>query len=111
MNAAVLYGGLYRVVSRDATVLCVELCDASHPVFKAHFENNPILPGFMQIDIVAQCLGKRVTSISQAKFMKPVRPQERICFEIKESERSVQIRVNDTGGNRVSDLKLLWSDY
>ena len=102
--------GIYRIVEHDGTRTVLELSDASHPVFKAHFENNPILPGFMQIDIIAAVMKKRVRAISMAKFMKPVLPGMTLIYTVAEGEKTTRIRVQGVQGESFSDIKLLWSD-
>ena len=108
MSTALLETGIFTVISRDDNGITVRLSDASHPVFKAHFEGNPILPGFMQIDIIAVLLGKSVVAISMAKFMKPVRPSETITYQVGEGEKSTRILLKDAAGKSVSDIKLHW---
>lgn len=108
MSAELLETGIFTVISRDESSAEVRFCDASHPVFKAHFEGNPILPGFMQIDIVAAIFKKRVTAISMAKFMKPIRPGESVTYYVSDGPKSTRILLKDSDGQNVSDLKLIW---
>ena len=65
--------------------------------FKGHFPNMPIVPGVILIEALAQTAGVVVsktfpvdskmsvlfTSISSAKFRKPVAPNDVITFEVK----------------------------
>tara|TARA_B100001123_G_C15236429_1_gene997308 strand:+ start:942 stop:1379 length:438 start_codon:yes stop_codon:yes gene_type:complete len=65
--------------------------------FKGHFPNKPIVPGVILIESLAQTAGVVVskslsykenktvlfTSISNAKFRKPVLPNDEIYFEVK----------------------------
>ena len=102
--------GIFRVVENDGTRIVVELSDATHPVFRAHFENNPILPGFMQIDIIAAVMKKRVRTISMAKFMKPILPETTLIYSVAEGEKATRIRVQGQEGESFSDIKLLWDD-
>lgn len=74
--------GLYRVVSRENEMATIVLADESHPVFKAHFEGNPILPGFLHIDITAQVFEVDITSIKSAKYFEIVRPSEQITIRL-----------------------------
>ena len=64
--------------------------------FKGHFPNMPIVPGVILIESLAQTAGVVVskkfedkpnksvlfTSVSQAKFRKPVHPNDNIIFEV-----------------------------
>ena len=65
--------------------------------FKGHFPNMPIVPGVILIEALAQTAGVIVakgfsvdknqsvlfTTISNAKFRKPVLPNEQILFNVK----------------------------
>ena len=69
--------------------------------FKGHFPNNPIVPGVIMIEALAQTAGAIVShnlnlnrektvlfmSISNAKFRKPVYPNDEISFEVSLSNR------------------------
>ena len=65
--------------------------------FKGHFPNNPIVPGVIIIEAMAQTAGIVVSyklrefkeksvlfmSVNKAKFRKPIRPDEKVTFEVK----------------------------
>ena len=65
--------------------------------FKGHFPNNPIVPGVILIEALAQTAGTVVAhslsgttqktvlfmSVSNAKFRKPVVPNDEILFNVK----------------------------
>ena len=65
--------------------------------FKGHFPNNPIVPGVIIVEAMAQTAGIVVSyklknykeksvlfmSVSKAKFRKPILPNDNICFEVK----------------------------
>jgi len=103
-----LMEGLYRVVSRQRGHVVVELSDASHPLFKAHFENNPLLPGFIQLDIIAEIEHKTIDAIQSAKFMKTILPGNRLVYELEETKKGWRIRVGDEAGSLFSDLRVQW---
>jgi len=103
-----LMQGFYRVVSQQQQRVVVELCDASHPLFRAHFENNPLLPGFMQLDIIAEIEHKKVDAIQSAKFMKMILPGMRIVYELEVTKKGWRIRVSDEEGSLLSDFRVQW---
>ena len=72
---------LYSIdlVSEDKAI--ITLCDETHPVFKAHFPTNPILPGFMNFDIVEKLFNIKITTIKKAKFLKTIEPNQTITYE------------------------------
>ena len=65
--------------------------------FKGHFPNNPIVPGVIIIEAMAQTAGVVVSyklkefkeksvlfmSVNKAKFRKPILPNDKISFEVK----------------------------
>jgi len=60
----------------------IVLTDENHPVFKAHFPNNPILPGFVLLDLSAMVLNVEILSIKKAKFLFPIGPNSILDFYI-----------------------------
>ena len=65
--------------------------------FKGHFPENPIVPGVIIIEAMAQTAGVVVSyklrefeeksvlfmSVNKAKFRKPILPNEKVSFEVK----------------------------
>ena len=65
--------------------------------FKGHFPNNPIVPGVIIVEAMAQTAGIVVSyklrdykdksvlfmSVTKAKFRKPIHPDDDISFEVK----------------------------
>ena len=65
--------------------------------FKGHFPDNPIVPGVIIIEAMAQTAGIVVSyklkefneksvlfmSVNKAKFRKPIHPDEKVSFEVK----------------------------
>ena len=65
--------------------------------FKGHFPNNPIVPGVIIVEAMAQTAGIVVSyklreykeksvlfmSVNKAKFRKPILPNDQVIFEVK----------------------------
>tara|TARA_A100001011_G_C14282089_1_gene832049 strand:+ start:933 stop:1367 length:435 start_codon:yes stop_codon:yes gene_type:complete len=65
--------------------------------FKGHFPDNPIVPGVIIVEAMAQTAGIVVSyklrefaeksvlfmSVNKAKFRKPILPNEKVIFEVK----------------------------
>ena len=65
--------------------------------FKGHFPNNPIVPGVIIVEAMAQTAGVVVSfklkefmeksvlfmSVNKAKFRKPITPNDEVSFEVK----------------------------
>ena len=69
---------------------------ANEYFFKGHFPNNPIVPGVIIVEAMAQTAGIVVSyklkefddksvlfmSVNKAKFRKPIFPNEKVLFEV-----------------------------
>jgi len=72
----------------------VKLSDVSHPVFQAHFEGNPLLPAFLQIDIFAELVDKKIVEIQRCKFKQPIVPNDVIVYEIiKQVDTQYRVKI------------------
>lgn len=83
---------LYTHVIQAENRVKIILADESHPVFKAHFEGNPLLPAFLQVDIAAEILGIRVKGITRSKFMEPLLPHDELVLEHEERLGKIRVR-------------------
>ena len=61
---------------------------AGHPVFAGHFHAQPIVPGALLLDMVIRHAGRQLSvaptdiRIDQAKFLRPVGPDESIALSL-----------------------------
>lgn len=108
MSQTYLSKGLYSVISQSDESVEIILSDASHPIFKAHFEGMPLLPGFLQIDIVAEILGKEIDAISSAKFVQKILPDEKLTYTIAPTKSGVRVKLSNAAGELCGDFKLKW---
>ena len=74
-----------------------KLFSANEYFFKGHFPGNPIVPGVIIVEAMAQTAGIVVSyklkefkdksvlfmSVNKAKFRKPIFPNEKVSFEVK----------------------------
>jgi len=110
MSQSYLTEALYEVIAQSEEEVIILLSDASHKIFKAHFEGMPLLPGFLQIDIVAEVLNKEIEAITSAKFVQKVLPLEQLTYKIAPTKRGVQVKASNAKGELCGDFKLKWSD-
>ncbi|WP_428026898.1 3-hydroxyacyl-ACP dehydratase [Arcobacter sp.] len=99
-----LLKNLFEVIEKSENYCKVKLARKEHPVFKAHFPKNEILPGFMQIDIIAHILNHKVMAISKVKFLSIIKPEDIIEYHvtsIKESRYKILIK---NGNQKVSEI-------
>ncbi len=82
---------LFEVIQKEEFSYKIKLTSKEHPVFKAHFPNNPILPGFLQIDIIENLFSKKLKKIKKTKFMGLILPEDEI--EIKHHTSKYQVTI------------------
>lgn len=88
---------LYTIQSKDISSVVIVLSDENHPIFKAHFEGNPLLPAFLHVDIAAEIFGFEVVGITRSKFMEPLLPNDEVVVSIEQRPVGVRVRfVRDT---------------
>jgi len=104
----VLISELYRITAQENDVIDITLADETHPIFMAHFEGNPLLPAFLQIDILADILNLEVVEITRSKFMEPVRPKDTIRYTVVKDESRSLLKVKlSKDDKQVSEFTLV----
>jgi len=88
-----ILNNFYTLTSKNETHFCVRLSDASHPIFQAHFPTNPIVPGFVLVDMSAEILDIEIVKIKKTKFLKNIAPLSVLWFDIQTNEKTLKIRV------------------
>jgi 3-hydroxyacyl-[acyl-carrier-protein] dehydratase len=84
---------LYTITSRDINSIVLTLADENHPIFKAHFEGNPLLPAFLHVDIAAEIFGFEVVGIVRSKFMEPLMPNDEVVVTIEQRPLGIRVRL------------------
>jgi len=84
---------LYNILKHEDEKIEVQLADESHPIFQAHFPENPILPGFCHIEILAEILSDDISKIVLLKLKKKSLPNERISYVITNIESKRKIKI------------------
>ena len=101
---------LYHSKQLDSSSWEVILTDETHPVFKAHFESNPLVPAFLQIDIMGELLCKKLTQIDRAKFKLPILPKDKILYKIvKQNDDKYRIKIFKES-REVSDFRVRYKN-
>ena len=82
----------------------VKLAEKEHPIFKAHFPENPILAGFLQIDIILNILDQQIKAIKYAKFIDPIYPDDIVTYFITDKEGLTLIKIFKDD-KKISEIK------
>ncbi len=80
---------LYTIEYKDQNKVVIRLSDKNHPIFKAHFPDEPLLPGYLNFDIVGEIFEIEINSIKKAKFLKKIVPNQIITYERDENKFKV----------------------
>jgi 3-hydroxyacyl-[acyl-carrier-protein] dehydratase len=108
VSQSYLSAGLYYIIKKSDDAVEIELTDASHPVFKAHFEGMPLLPGFLQMDIIAEILGQEIDEVTSAKFVNKILPNEKLVYLIAPTNSGVRVKLSNGSNALCGDFKLKW---
>lgn len=84
---------LYTLVMQEDAKALIVLADETHPIFKAHFEGNPLLPAFLHVDIVAEIFGLEIIGISRSKFMEPLKPLDEVMIRLEKRPQGIKVRL------------------
>jgi len=99
---------LFCVTSASENGFLIELASDTHPVFQAHFESNPILPGFLHIDLIASLFCIEVEVVKKAKYLEIVRPLEKLRITmIKKQESQMSFEITKESGSIASKIELI----
>ncbi len=96
--------GLYSILKQSSSEVKIKFTDKSHPIFKAHFPNNPILPGFLQIDVIANILNDEITNIKYSKFIAHIYPNDVVVYKIKMTAKQKIIKI-EKNNKKISEIK------
>ena len=99
-----LINDLFEVIEKSENCYKIKLSSKEHPVFKAHFPDNEILPGFIQIDIIAKILNHRITNISKAKFLSIIKPQDIIEYHISNINETKYKVIIKNENKKISEI-------
>ncbi len=84
---------LYTLIKKEETQAIIVLADDTHPIFKAHFEGNPLLPAFLQVDIIAEIFDLTISEISRSKFMEPLKPLDTLTLNLEKRPQGIKVRL------------------
>lgn len=77
--------------------------DADHPCLPGHFPGQPLVPGVVLLEQVAQALhawrGQRLARVAEAKFVAPLLPGD--TADIALSENGARVRFEVRRGDTV----------
>lgn len=84
-----LIDSFYKIIEVTNKNVTIHLCDKNHPIFQAHFPQNPILPGFMHLEIISRLFNLQIVSIKKAKFTGIVHPLNILVYKRNDNKFKV----------------------
>jgi|SRR5690606_2402179 len=91
-------------VDGDRSAIGIKNVTINEPFFAGHFPNNPVMPGVLIVEAMAQTAGAICVatqgggadigyfmSIESAKFRKPVLPGDRLCLHVQKLKQRGQV--------------------
>jgi 3-hydroxyacyl-[acyl-carrier-protein] dehydratase len=84
---------IYSIQDKCDLNISILLSDSSHPVFKAHFPGQPILPGFIQLEIASTVFEYTYSGIKKSKFIKPIYPEDVLTFVAQLKEENLRVKI------------------
>ena len=85
--------GLYSILKQNINEVSIKLTSDDHPVFQAHFPDNPILPGFALIDIIAKIFDDRIIRIHKSKFISHLLPNDILVCKVNADNKKRNIKI------------------
>ncbi len=99
----------------DGSLSAIARFSADFTGFKGHFENQPILPGICQLElvraVVARELGKPLVllQVKNVKYLRVVRPEEELAVKVNVSNCADTLLIDATikaSDSLISKIKL-----
>lgn len=84
---------MFTLLQKGEKYCKIGLDDERHPIFKAHFPNNPILPGFVLLEIASTLFNQKGKEIKKAKFLHHILPSSILEFTVEDMQKSSKIVV------------------
>lgn len=70
---------------------------AAHPALSGHFPGNPVVPGVILLERAATAAERawrvRIVGVTQAKFLRPLRPEEEAQLTLLREAQRAQWRI------------------
>jgi 3-hydroxymyristoyl/3-hydroxydecanoyl-(acyl carrier protein) dehydratase len=83
----------YTILDQTPTKISIKFASKKHKLFLAHFHNNPIVAGFLQLDILTQILKHNIKKIIYIKFLQSLKPLDIVVYHIKESKHETFFEI------------------
>lgn len=84
MNRGIILKEIFTILQKGDKYCKIGLKDENHPIFKAHFPNTPILPGFVLLEIASSVFCKADLGIKKAKFLHQILPKSVLEFKLED---------------------------
>lgn len=99
-----LLNTLFEILKKENDYYVLKVASKEHDIFKAHFPDNEILPGFIQIEIISSLMNHEIISIKKAKFISLVKPNDIISYDISTKDNIKYKVVIKKDDKKVSEI-------
>ncbi len=84
---------LYIITQKKENFFTCKLHDEKHPIFQAHFPNNPLLPGFTLIDMCEKEFNHKIKKIKKISFLQKILPSQSLEFHLTQKGKLLHVEV------------------
>jgi 3-hydroxyacyl-[acyl-carrier-protein] dehydratase len=88
-----MLSNLYNLTRKNEDSFSIKLANSKHAVFQAHFPGNPLVPGFIMIEICSQVLNHEIIEIKKAKFVNKALPEDTLDFFITQKKSALHVEI------------------
>lgn len=88
------YADFFTVVPTDVNRVKIIFADSTHAIFKAHFPDNPLVPGFVLMDICEMVFALTIKKLSKAAFLIPIQPNDVVYLSRRNTAKATRIDLH-----------------
>lgn len=104
---------LYEILEENEHQFLLRM-EQGHPVYRGHFPGNPITPGVLTLQMIRECLSRKIgrtlhySSIKNCRFADMIKPGDhlRLTFSTETDGENVHLRADLNGADETDNLRL-----
>lgn len=84
----------YTVTSMGSNQVKITFTGPTHAIFKGHFPDNPLVPGFVLIDICEIVFALTIKKLNKATFLIPIEPSDVVYLSCRKAAKTTRIDLH-----------------